>query len=177
VTETKGTKDTTTKNKRSRRSKRSSAKKSKTAEMTTDQAKGTVEADKASDQRVASFPGSVPSEQFPDRRAHTVDIADMKNPDKKYEGEHDPPINLESWVTLDGSHKLVPDGLDGRLAAVIAAPILHVVNEETGEEYDTVPPKAAITVKERSQGTVLYLPREAFKEIHPNGRVGALGFA
>jgi len=136
----------------------------------------TVEADQATDQRVASFPGSVPSEQFPERRPADMDVADIKNPDKEYKGEHLAPITLESWVTL-GKHKLVPKELEGRLAAVISAPTITVVDEDTGEEYVTVPPKAAITVKERSQGTILYLPREAFAEIHTNGRVGALGFA
>jgi hypothetical protein len=139
---------------------------------------GTVSS-KASDQTVATFSGDGPaaSEQYPERRPLDVDVADIKNPDKKYEGEHDAPLNLESWVKLDGKHKLVPKHLDGALASVVSFPTLHVQDEETGEEYDTVPPKAVVTVKERSQGTILHLPREAFAAVYPNGRTEAIPFA
>lgn len=132
----------------------------------------------ASDQAVTVFPGDVkPSELFPEARATDVDVADIENPDKEYKGEHSAPLNLESWVVLDGKHKEVPKEYDGKVAAVIDYPTTTEQDPDTGETVSYLPPKARITVKERSQGVTLVLPMEAFKAVHTNGRAGVLDFA
>lgn len=117
-----------------------------------------------------SFPGSVPSEQFPERRPIEVDLADIKNPDKEYEGEHMAPLNAESWVVLDGSHDQVDDRYDGAIAAVVEYPTAVEHDTDTGITTTFLPPEASLTVKERSQGAFMYLPLDAFKEIHTAGR-------
>lgn len=157
------------------KSKKSSSKKSKTAEVTTDQADGEVLSDGTSDQRVASFPGAVPSEQFPERRASDVDVKDVDPGSGK--GEHLPPLNAETFVVLDGSHKLVPDEYDGKIAAVLSFPRGIKHDEDTGETYEYLPPKGSYEVKELSQGARFFLPLEAFKDISTNGRASLLRFA
>lgn len=132
----------------------------------------------ASDQIVAQFPdGPYPSEFFPERRSGDVDVADIENPDKSYKGEHAAPLNAETWVILDGSHKDVPDEYDGHLAAVTAYPTSVIHDTDTGVTHEEMPKNGLVTVKERSQGAVLTLPMEAFKSVHPNGRAGVLGYA
>lgn len=138
----------------------------------------TVVSDVATDQVVTNYPeGAVPSELFPQRRAVDVDVADIENPDKKHKGETHPPLNAETWVVLDGSHKDVPKELDGKVGAVIDWPTTEVVDEDTGERRQILPPKAAITVKMRAQGQILHLTMDAFKEVHTNGRASVLDFA
>lgn len=132
----------------------------------------------ASDQQVVQFSdGPYPSELFPERAAGDVDVANIKDPDKEYKGEKHAPLNLETWVVLDGTHKEVPKELDGKLAAVIAYPTTTEQDPDTGETSSYLPPKASITVKVRDQGQILHLPMDAFKSVHLDGRAGALNFA
>lgn len=122
-----------------------------------------------------TFPGSVPSEDYPERRAIEVDLADV--PVEEHEGEHMAPLNAESWVVLDGSHPEVDPRWDGKIAAVISWPTSTEHDTDTGETITYLPPEASLTVKESSQGAMFYLPLDAFKEIHTNGRAEVLGFA
>lgn len=124
-----------------------------------------------------TFPGSVASEEYPERRPVEPDMADLENPDAEYEGETLPPLNAESWVVLDGSHDQVDERWDGAVAAVVEWPTATEHDPETGITTTFLPPKASLTVKERSQGAMFYLPLDAFKEIHTNGRAEVLGFA
>jgi hypothetical protein len=118
---------------------------------------------------------TTPSELNPERRPVEVDIADV--PVEEYEGEHMAPLNAESWVILDGSHDLVDDRWDGAIAAVIDWPTAVEHDTNTGETITYLPPDASLTVRERSQGAMFYLPLDAFKEIHTNGRPAVLGYA
>lgn len=129
-----------------------------------------AEIDDEEDGAFDSFPGSVPSEQFPERRPIEVDLADIKNPDKEYEGETLPPLNAESWVVLDGSHDQVDERWDGAIAAVVEYPTAVEHDTDTGITKTFLPPEASLTVRERSQGAMFYLPLDAFKEIHTAGR-------
>jgi hypothetical protein len=122
-----------------------------------------------------SFPGSVASELYPERRPIEVDLANVDPGDG--EGEHMAPLNAESWVVLDGSHDLVDDRYDGKIAAVIDWPTSVEHDTNTGETITYLPPEAMLTVKESSQGALMHLPLDAFKEIHTNGRGAVLGFA
>jgi hypothetical protein len=126
---------------------------------------------------ISSFPGAVPSEQFPERRPMEVDLSDVEDPEAEYEGEFQPPLNAESWVVLDGSHDSVPDELDGAIAAVVSAPSITTTNPDTGETQTSQPPEGLVGVRERSQGILIYLPMEAFKKVYTNGRPEVLGFA
>lgn len=148
------------------------SKKSKSSSKS--EAPTTVE-DTSTDTAVRSFPGSVPSEQNPERRATDVDVADV--PAKSHKGEHNPPLNAETFVVLDGSHKEVPKELDGKVAAVIDFPTTTEQDPDTGETVSYLPPKASITVKTLDQGQILHVPYEAFKQVSTNGRAGLLGFA
>ena len=132
----------------------------------------------ATDQTVVSFPeGAIPSESFPERRPTDVDVANIKDPDKSYKGEHTAPLNGETFVVLDGKHKEVPDRYDGHTAAVIAYPTAFEHDPDTGVTTSFFPSKGKVTVRELSQGQILELPMDAFKKVSTNGRAEVLGFA
>lgn len=117
-----------------------------------------------------------PSELEPERRPMEIDVADIKNPDKVYEGEYSPPLNAESWVIL-GKHDLVPEWAEGRVAAVIDAPVAREVDDATGSVREYLHENAVVTVKERSQGAIFYLPLKAFSKISRAGRPPIVGYA
>jgi hypothetical protein len=118
---------------------------------------------------------TLPSEAYPERRPIEVDIADVDPGDG--EGETLAPLNAESWVILDGSHPEVDERWDGKIAGVISWPTSTEHDTNTGETVTYLPPEAHLTVRESSQGAMFYLPLDAFKEIHTNGRSEVLGFA
>jgi len=115
------------------------------------------------------------SEVNPELRPIEPDLADIEP--AEYEGEFMAPLNAESWVVLDGAHDEVDDRWDGRIAGVINWPTVTVQDPDTGEVKSYLPPDARLTVKERSQGALMDLPLDAFKEIHTNGRGAVVGFA
>jgi len=131
---------------------------------------GADEEETGEEEAYDSSPGAVASEQFPERRPIEPDLANIEDPDAEYEGEHLAPLNAESWVVLDGDHEEVPDELDGKIAAVVEYPTTVAQDPDTGIVETYLPPGASLTVKERGQGTLLYLPLDAFKEIHTHGR-------
>ena len=118
---------------------------------------------------------SYASEAHPERIPVEVDVADVEPAD--YEGETIPPLNAESWVILDGSHPEVDDRWDGAVAGVIDWPTGVEHDPTTGDTKVFLPPDAHLTVKERSQGAMFYLPLDAFKEIHTSGRPEVVAFA
>jgi hypothetical protein len=118
----------------------------------------------------ADSPGSIPSEQYPERRPIEPDLADIEDPDAEYEGEIQAPLNAESWVTLDGDSDEVPDELDGHVAAVITSPVSTEHDTDTGETTTFLSPEGYYTVRERSQGILLSVTADAFKEVHTHGR-------
>jgi hypothetical protein len=124
---------------------------------------------------ITAYTGPVPSEQYPERRPSEPDMADLEVTEA--DGDFMPPLNAESWVVLDGSHIDVPDWADGRIAAVLSAPSVTVTDPDTGESHEEFPVDGHLTVQERSQGLRLYLPMEAFKEVHSNGRGAVQAFA
>jgi hypothetical protein len=129
---------------------------------------GADEEETTEEEAYDSSPGAVASEQFPERRPIEPDLADVEA--AEYDGEHLAPLNGESWVVLDGDHEEVPDELDGKIAAVVEFPTTVEQDPDTGIVSTYLPPQASLTVKERGQGTILYLPLDAFKEIHTHGR-------
>lgn len=97
-----------------------------------------------------------------------VDVADIGT--DHLEGESDPIIYAgEAWVKL-GDVEGVPEWAVGNIAQVISAPVVTKVDEETGASTSFNPELATYEVRERSQGITLFLPREAFDEIHTHGR-------
>jgi len=80
---------------------------------------------------------------------------------KHHAGEEDPPVEIDSVVTL-GENKAVPKELEGHKAVIIQK------RDEDGEE--------AFVVRTRDEhNATLYVDRKAFAEIHPGG-VGIRGF-
>ena len=110
-----------------------------------------------------------PSEEYPEKRPIEVDIARV-DPGEPVEGEHEPPLNGESWVVLDGDHELVGEEYDGHVAGVIDYPTMVEQDPDTGAITRYMPDEGLVTVRDRGQGTTLILPLDAFKEIHRNGR-------
>lgn len=115
------------------------------------------------------------SEQYPERRPIDVDIADVEP--AEYEGETTPPFNAETFVKLDGASDEVPDEFDGAIAAMISWPTAVEHDSNTGVTVTSDPPEAVYTVRELSQGIVLSVTKDAFKEVSTNGRAGLVPFA
>jgi hypothetical protein len=116
----------------------------------------------------SSFAGSVPSEQYPERRPVDVDVADV--PAEEHEGEIQAPLNSESWVVLDGKSDQVPDELNGKVAAIIESPTSVEHDPDTGTTKTFLSPEGYYTVKERGQGILLNVTADAFKSVHTHGR-------
>jgi len=137
----------------------------------------TTDEEAADDEEVApiSTVGTFDSEAFPQMAPIEPDLADV--PTDPQEGEFMAPLNGESWVVLDGAHDEVDDRWDGKIAAVLAWPTVTEQDPDTGEVKSFLPPDAHLTVQERSQGLRMYLPLDAFKEIHTNGRGAVQEFA
>lgn len=113
-------------------------------------------------------------EAYPFPPGGDVDVA-LVDPDGGPD-EYDPPLNVDDWVVLDGSHELVPDRLDGHMAYVISAP-----NQTAPDVHDhpnaalTPVPDAAITVRTRDEvNATLHLPMDAFKAVGKGGRSAIL---
>lgn len=118
--------------------------------------------------------GPFPSEQFPQLAPIEPDLANV--PTDEHEGEHQAPLNAESWVILDGASDQVPDRFDGHLAAVLSWPTSVEHDTDTGETITYTSPDGWYTVQERSQGAILSVQADAFKSVH-TGRPEAVGFA
>lgn len=109
-----------------------------------------------------------PEYDFPP--AGDVDVALLD--DEHHEGEYPPPVNVEDWVVLDGTHEDVPDRLDGHFAVVLNAP------NQTAPDVNPSPnaaqsldPEGVFIVRTRDEAnTTLQLPFDAFKAVGKGGR-------
>jgi hypothetical protein len=89
-----------------------------------------------------------------------VEVATVKPGNGK--GEYYPNLEVDDWVVLDGSHKLVPDVLDGRRAVVLDAPRYLVPWDKKDEIW--------ITVRTRDdKNATLHIPLAAVKEVQKGG--------
>ena len=121
---------------------------------------------------------AAPDEEEAPATGGDVDVADLD--DTEYEGEFSPPLTVEDWVVLDGSHEDVPDELDGHIAYVVNAPSKPAPDADPDSLNAARVPNddRGITVRTRDDhNSTLTLPREAFKAVGRGGRNAVLPIA